>query len=121
MTAENLMTVAGFSAFVLTLCLVRQRALREKYAILWLSLGLFLAVLGMFPGVIKWFAHAFHLAYPTAVLFGALSVIFLFSIGISISISRHHRHITSLLQDLAILRSKVVELERRDHGRNDET
>jgi hypothetical protein len=112
MTAERLMLLGGLSAFLLTLRLVYRENLREKYAVLWLAMATFLLGLGLFPGFIMQFASLSHLAYPSAVLFLSLAVIYLFAMSVSISLSRQHRRIMHLTQELALLRCKFEEVQK---------
>jgi hypothetical protein len=51
-TAEILMTVGGVSAFILTLAWVRERQLREKYAVIWILVAFGLLILGLFPSLV---------------------------------------------------------------------
>ncbi len=113
MTAELLMLIGGISAFLLTLFWVRNRNLREKYAVVWLLVGTLLLLCGLFPQGIKAFADASRLSYPAAVLFLALTGIYLFSFSVSISLSRQYRRNVRLTQELAILEQRLRELERK--------
>lgn len=116
LTAETLMLAGGVAAFLLTVYWVRSRDLREKYALGWLTLASILLVLGIFPDLIKGFAERAHLSYPAAVLFVALTLIYVFSFTVSVSLSHQYRKTTRLMQELAILKERVRELERQLAG-----
>lgn len=116
LTAETLMLAGGVAAFLLTVYWVRSRDLREKYALGWLTLASILLVLGIFPDLIKGFAERAHLSYPAAVLFVALTLIYVFSFTVSVSLSHQYRKTTRLMQELAILKERVRELEGRLAG-----
>jgi hypothetical protein len=107
------MFVGGLSAFVLTIYWVRSRRLRERYAIGWLILATALLLCGVFPGGIMRLAEAAHLSYSSAVLFVALTAIYCFSFLVTVSLTRQHRHSTRLLQELALVKSRLAELEMR--------
>lgn len=113
MTAESLMLVGGAAAFLLTVLCVRRRSLSEKYAVIWLAVATLLLVAGVFPVIIMTFAETFHLAYPSAVLFISLATIYLFSMSVSISLTRQKRSTVRLMQDVALLR---YELEQAQHA-----
>lgn len=115
MTAERLMLLGGIASFLLTLHWVRNRDLREKYAAGWMGLAAFLLLLGLFPELIMSFANQAHLSYPSAVLFLSLGVIYLFSLFVSVTLTRQYRVQVRLTQDLAIMEEKVKALERQLH------
>ncbi len=111
MTAELLMLLGGASAFALTLYWVRRRELREKYAVAWVLLASALLILGLFPSLIKSFAEWAHLSYPAAVLLVALTLIYLFSFTVSVSLTHQYRRNIRLTQEIALLEKRVRDLE----------
>jgi hypothetical protein len=110
-TAERLMLLGGIFAFLLTVYWVRRRVLREKYAVSWMVVSFLLLVCGIFPDLIKYFAVSSQLSYPSAVLFIALAVVYLFSLGISISMTKQYRRSVRLMQELAIQEYRLRQLE----------
>lgn len=113
MNAERLMLLSGIIAFVLTVYGVRGHELRERYAIGWIAVALLLLLCGLFPDLLKGFATASHLSYPSAVLFVALAVIYAYSFFVSVSLSRQYRRNTRLAQELALLEHRLRALEDR--------
>jgi hypothetical protein len=113
MTAERLMLFGGVSAFLLTVYWVRSRRLRERYAIGWLGVATLLLLCGLFPSAIMRLAEAVHLSYPAAVLFLALTAIYCFSFLVTVSLTRQHRQSMRLLQELALLKNRLADLESR--------
>lgn len=111
MTAETLMLVAGCCGFALTLSWVRRRHLSERQALGWMAVATVLLACGLFPRLITAAAEACHLAYPTAVLFIALTLGYLFAFGTSVAYTRLNRRQLTLLQHLALLEQRVRELE----------
>jgi hypothetical protein len=111
MNAERLMLTGGAIAFALTIYRVRNRDMREKYAAAWIGVALLLLLMGIFPLVIERLAKAVHLSYPAAILFIALTAIYLFSFSVSLTLSRHHRQNMRLLQEIALLEHRIRELE----------
>ncbi|WP_459557651.1 DUF2304 domain-containing protein [Lacunimicrobium album] len=110
MNAETMMLIGSAIAFLTTLRWVRSREMREKYAVMWLLVGGLLLFCGLFPQVIMRFADQAQLSYPSAVLFIALAIIYLFSLSVSLSLSRQHRISTRLLQEIAILKYDLEQL-----------
>jgi hypothetical protein len=112
MNAELLMLVGGVGAFLLTLHWVRSRDLREKYAAAWLAVAFLLLLCGLFPQAIKAAAEASRMSYPAAVLFAALGGIYVFSFGVSVSLTRQYRRNLRLTQEIALLEQRVRQLEQ---------
>jgi len=113
MNAETLMTAGGVSAFAITLYWVRRRELREKYAAGWVTLASLLLVVGLFPELLHTFAEKAHLSYPAAVLFIALTVIYLFAFAVSVSLTTMYRRNVRLTQELALVEERLRRLEER--------
>lgn len=119
MTAELLMLIGGVSSFLITVRWVRQRHLREKYAVGWLAVATLLLLCGLFPRIIMSWAESAHLSYPAAVLFVALTLIYPFSFFVSLSLTRQYRRNVRLMQELALLEQRVRMLEQRLHAREE--
>jgi hypothetical protein len=115
-TAETLMLTGGVGAFLLTLYWVRSRDLREKYAVIWMLVAFVLLLCGLFPDALMWFANTAHLSYPSAVLFVALAVMYVFSFTVSVSLTRQYRKNVRLTQELALLELRLRRLEARQEG-----
>ena len=113
MNAERLMLIGGVSAFLLTVYWVRSRRLRERYAIGWLLVATLLLVCGIFPDIIMRGANVAHLSYPSAVLFIALAAMYFFSFFVTVSLTRQYRRNVRLLQEIAILNSRLQQVEAR--------
>jgi hypothetical protein len=111
MNAERLMLLGGVAAFALTIYWVRNRDLREKYAVAWIVVAFLLLLCGMFPSAIMSLADASRLSYPAAVLFVALAAIYVFAFTVSVSLTRHYRRNLRLIQELSLLEARVRSLE----------
>jgi len=112
-TAEILMTTGGAVAFLLTVNWVRGRELREKYAVVWIAVAFGVFLIGLFPGLFMALADAMHLAYPSAVLFIALTAFYLSTFAMSVSISRQFRRNARLMQEIALMEMRLRELEQK--------
>jgi hypothetical protein len=111
MNAEILMTVGGASAFGITLYWVRRRELREKYAVAWVVLATLILVIGLFPKLLMVFATEAHLSYPAAVLFIALTLIYLFAFAVSVTLTTQYRRNIRLTQEVALMEERLRRLE----------
>lgn len=113
MNAETLMLLGGIAAFALTFSWVRSRRLREKYAVAWMLVATALLLMGMFPQVIMGFARAMRMAYPSMVLFLALGAIYIFSMSVSLSLTKARRSSVRLSQELALARYELEQVRQR--------
>jgi hypothetical protein len=118
MNAETLMLIGGIAAFALTAYWVRSRELRERYAVGWMLLATGLLACGVFPQIIIGFAESSRLSYPAAVLFIALTVLYVFCFLMTVALTRQHRCNVRLMQETAILKSWLRELEARLGDKN---
>ena len=109
---ESLMLAGGVCAFCLTLWWVRNRELREKYAICWMGIAGLLLICGLFPQFIMDLAAACHLSSPSMVLFLALATIYFFSFGVSVSLTRQYRRSIRVIQDVGLLEQRIAQLEQ---------
>ncbi len=119
LNAESMMLIGSAIAFLVTLKWVRSREMREKYAVLWLAVGTLLLFCGLFPKTLMRFADQAQLSYPSAVLFVALAIIYMFSLSVSLSLSRQHRITTRLLQEIAILKYDLEKLREQSKPQSD--
>jgi len=90
--------------------LLRRRQLSEKYAVLWLVVGLLLLVLTIFPGLLTRISSAVGVALPTNLLF-FVAIVFLIGVALHLSweLSRLEDETRKLAEDLAILRLDLDE------------
>lgn len=88
--------------------LIRRKYLLERYAILWLILGITILVLAAWKGLLTSFSHAVGIYYPPAALF---AVAFLFVLALllhfSIVLSRLSNQNKILAQRLALLQHEL--------------
>ncbi len=84
--------------------LLRSRKLREKYAALWVAVGIVIVLLAVFPGLLEWFARLVGIQVPSNLLF-LLSLILLLGVclQLSLEISRTEDKIRILAENVAIL------------------
>lgn len=98
--------------FVVRLLLLRK--LREKYAVLWLVLGVALLVLGLFPRVLESATAALGVQLPVNLLF-ATGIIILLGITLHLSweLSQSEDEARRMVEEIAILGARVDVLEGR--------
>lgn len=87
--------------------LLRRKTLKEKYAVVWLLLGLLILFGSLFPNLINkisGFLGFQFLSNFVLFIFGILN--FFISMQLSLSIGKTENQIQTLAEDLAILKSK---------------
>jgi hypothetical protein len=110
--------VAGFIGFIIFL--LRRHQLREKYAVLWLLIGLIILVLVLFPEVLFWATAAVGIQVPTNLLFAATLVLLLgVCLHLAWEMSRSEDRIRRLSEEVALLRAKTEGPDRRPSERPD--
>lgn len=88
--------------------LLRRRQLREKYAAIWLAIGLVVTPIGFFPGLLNGTAHTLGVASGASlVLFAGFLLVLLVSLHLSWESSRLEEETRTLAEDLALLRTQV--------------
>jgi hypothetical protein len=92
---------------LLTVELIRRRTIEERYALLWLLLGLSMTLLSFFPAVLDRFSRLVHVHYAPSLLF-LIGLLFslVFILHLTMVISKLHRRLTRLAQELALLQSE---------------
>lgn len=99
-------------AIVVTLLAKRQ--LGEKYAVLWLIIGIAAIVIIAFPGLLERVTHAAGVQVPANLLFGG-AILLLVGVALHLSweLSRAESEIRRLAEDTAINRLEIEKLARQ--------
>lgn len=108
--AHLILFLMTLTALLFVVRLVRQRSLRAKYAMLWLSVGALLLVVAAFPRLLDWLAAQAGIFYPPAA-FLLLAVGFLFVVVIHFSweLSRLEERTRTLAEEVALLKCQQDE------------
>ncbi|WP_447942573.1 DUF2304 domain-containing protein [Microbacterium aurum] len=113
----------ALAVLVIILVLLVRRRLREKYALLWLVIGLAILVLALFPGLLFGLADVLGVEVPSNLLF-ALAVALLIGVTLHLSweLSTAEEEIRRVAEEVAILRAAVEDLteSRPDRGPHDD-
>lgn len=113
--------MGNIAAFLLALAIVglvvemlRRKKLREKYAVLWLIVGVLTLVLAAFPRMLNVVAEFVGVQLPSNLLF-AMSILMLLGVCLHLSweISVVEDETRTLAEEVAILRVQVEDLNRR--------
>lgn len=105
----------GLVSLVAMFELLRRRQLKEKYAVLWVVVGIFVFVLGVFPGLIDHIARPLGIASPPNLLFFVATVaLLLVAVHLSWETSRLEDETRALAEEVAILRHQIERHEGTD-------
>ncbi len=96
-------------AVILTLLLRRQ--LREKYAIMWLLIGVAILVLAIFPELLVGLSRLLGVAVPSNLIF-ALALVLLVGVALHLSweLSQAEDEVRRVAEEVTLLRADVEEL-----------
>ena len=103
----------AFAAVVLTIIvsLLLRRQLREKYAVMWLLIGIALLAIAFFPGLLLGLTNLLGVEVPANLLFSiAIALLIGVALHLSWELSRAEDEIRKLAEESAILRSDVDRL-----------
>lgn len=110
--------IAAFILSVVILVIVfdmlRRKKIREKYAALWLVVGLAMLVLAVFPRLLEFVAHTLNVQVPSNLLF-AMSIVLALGVCLHLSweISMVEDETRVLAEEAAILRVQLEKLEAK--------
>lgn len=95
--------------------MLRRRHLREKYAVLWIIIGLGMLVLVAFPGLLFWASGVLGVQVPSNLLF-SMALLLLVAVCLHLSFEQSHSEdeVRILAEEVGILRMKVRQLEAKD-------
>ena len=105
------------SLLVLVIWLIRERRLREKYALLWLCTSFLIIGLSASRHVLEKISIAVGIYYPPSLLF-LLGLLFLLlvNIGYGASISRLSESNQKLIQEIALLKKAIEDAGKDNQG-----
>lgn len=92
--------------------MLRRKHLREKYAVLWIVIGIGMLVLVAFPQLLFWASQMMGVQVPSNLLF-AMALLLLVSVCLHLSFeqSQSEDEVRILAEEVGILRLKIQRLE----------
>lgn len=99
---------------VIVVRLLLTRKLREKYAVMWLVIGLAVLVLGVFPQLLLWLTETLGVQVPANLLF-SLAIVLLLGVALHLSweLSQAEDEIRRVAEEAAISRAEIERLDAR--------
>lgn len=100
--------VSAFATIMVILELSRRRQLREKYALVWLAVGVVVAVIAVVPSAFNRLAHAMGVINPPDLL-TVLAALFLLTVCVHLSweLGRMEDKTRLLAEEVALLRNEL--------------
>ena len=118
MTASILAIITSIVTLVFIIDLLRRGVLKEKYAVLWLSIAGIALVLSLFPGILEWITETLGFEVPANLLFfGTIVVLVLVAVQLSYELSSHEAKIRRLAEEVALQQEEIKGLRRDIEGR----
>jgi len=106
--------IVSFFVFASTINLVRTKKLREEYSTLWLATSTIIFVLVLQYDLLVYLSYLTGAVLPTTTLFiGAIIFLMLIAVQFSIKISKLTDQLKNLVQDNALIRTELEELNCR--------
>lgn len=94
--------------------MLRRQKLREKYAVLWIVIGIGTLLLAAFPGLLELASSLIGIQVPANLLF-IMTLVLL--VGVCLHLSQEQSQaedeVRILAEEVAILRSEMLDLRRR--------
>lgn len=109
----------GIISALMTLAIVfemlRRRQLRERHAVWWILAGIGALTISIFPSLLIWAANLLGFTIPiNLVFFVSLFVLFLVALQASSEITRLERDNRLLVEQMAILDTRIKNLENQN-------
>jgi hypothetical protein len=110
----QIVSFAGSVVFLaVILWSVRQKKLKEAYALLWILIGLVMLAVALWPNVLRVLSSLIGIMYPPATLFllllcGVIVILFQYSL----LLSRCQEKISRLTQEIAVLKNEIEKLKK---------
>jgi hypothetical protein len=93
--------------------MLRRRRLREKYAVIWVIVGVLIVIVALVPKVLFWTAEVTGVEVPANLLFFVACLVLLgVNVHLSSEVGRLEDRVRTLAEELALQRLKLEELTR---------
>ena len=90
--------------------MLRRRRLREKYAIVWVIVGVLIVIVAIFPRVLFWTAEVTGVEVPSNLLFFVASLVLLgVNVHLSSEVGQLEDRVRTLAEELALQRLRLEE------------
>lgn len=117
MSASILAIVTSVITLIFIIDLLRRGVLKEKYAVLWLSVAGIALLLSLFPSLLEWITETLGFEVPANLLFfGTIVVLVLVAVQLSYELSSHEAKIRRLAEEVALQNEEIKRLRSDFEG-----
>ncbi len=106
LSARLVFALCSFSLMAVILVLIRKNAIKEKYVLLWLPLGVGLFVASLFPEILLMVSARIQLHYITVVLLAVIVVYTGILLYFTTRLSQLREDMKKLAQEVALSRAR---------------
>ena len=103
-SARLIFGLCSLALVAVILMMIRRNAIKEKYALLWLPLGMGFLVMSFFPDLLLDFSARVHLHYMTVVVLGIIVVFTNILLYFTVRMSQLREDVKKLAQEIALAR-----------------
>ncbi|WP_055108862.1 DUF2304 domain-containing protein [Paenibacillus ihumii] len=103
----------SFAATILYL--IRNRKLKEQYALLWLTLSVMMMILSLFPSILDELAGLIHIEYAPSLLYllSVVGILFIL-LHLTMAVSSLTQRNVELIQTIALHERKIAALAKQN-------
>lgn len=106
--------IFGLFLIVSMFFLVKSKMVQEKHSLVWIFIGALILVFSIFRDLMEVFSDFIGIYYAPSALFAILiACAYILLLNMSISISTLKKKTKTLIQESALLKLKIEELEKR--------
>lgn len=110
---QVILVISMISNLAITIYLIRKGNMRVKYSLLWIFVSVFALLLAVFPQIFLAISRMLFIYNDANALFMiAIGGLYIISFSYSIIFSKNSYAISTLTQEIAILKSKINDLEQ---------
>ncbi|RKT52002.1 DUF2304 domain-containing protein [Saccharothrix australiensis] len=108
-----LIIVLAVMVLIVVVEMMRRRKLREKYAAMWLLVGVGVVVMGAVPGLPSWLASLTGVELAANFLFAVAAVVLLFVVlQLSSEVGHLEEEVRTTVEEIALLRCELEDAKR---------
>lgn len=109
---QILLIITMVMNLIITIILIRKREMRVKYSLVWVFISIFALILAIFPNFFRTISNMLFIYNDANALFMiGIGILYVLSFSFSIMFSRNSFTIKNLTQEIAMLKSRINELE----------
>lgn len=99
--------------FAIILIFLRKKSINLNYSLLWLLFGTVLLIVGLFPQIVTFVSKLLGIQSPSNTVFAImLFLILVILIALTAIVSKQHRKIKCLVQNLALVQKQLNDMKK---------